>query len=80
MDEIFNFTESPEASTIKVNTEALLHIGTVFAEIYGCAEHTRKDEALKKILIEQLCKHSNFVLSTSEKMIQNRRLEIKAVS
>ena len=81
MDEIFNFqTESPEAATIRVNTDALQHLGTMFSEIYGCAESNRKDDALKKLLIEQICKHSNFVLSSSEQMLLNRRLGIKAVS
>ena len=80
MEEFINFMESPETSTIRINTDAMGYLGTVFSEIYGGAKHTRKDEIFKKLLMDQLCKHSKFVLETSEKMIQNKRLGIKAVS
>ena len=71
MEDFFNFVETPETATIRINADAISHLGTVFSQV--------DDKIMKQILFEMLCKHSNFVLDTSEKMIQNRRLGIKAV-
>ena len=71
-EEFFQFIESPETATIRINADAISHLGTVFSQV--------DDKIMKQILFEMLCKHSNFVLSTSEQMVLNRRLGIKAVS
>ena len=71
MEDFFNFVETPETATIRINADAISHLGTVFSQV--------DDKIMKQILFEMLCKHSKFVLDTSEKMIQNRRLGINVV-
>ena len=70
-EELFQFIESPETATIRINTDAINHLGIIFN---GIEDHDMKQE-----LFKMLCSHSKFVLETSEKMVQNRRLGIKAV-
>ena len=57
MDDFFNFIEPPETATLRINTDAINHLGTVFSQV--------DDKIMKQILFEMLCKHSKFVLDTS---------------
>ena len=67
-EELFQFIESPETATIRINTDAINHLGIIFN---GIEDHDMKQE-----LFKMLCSHSKFVLETSEKMVQNRTLVI----
>tara|TARA_R110002020_G_scaffold133987_2_gene298979 strand:+ start:286 stop:525 length:240 start_codon:yes stop_codon:yes gene_type:complete len=70
-EEFFQFIESPETATIRLNTDAMSHLGTLFNSV--------NDTVMQQAVFDMLCKHSKFVLETSEKVILNKRLGIKAV-
>tara|TARA_R110002020_G_scaffold103266_7_gene241877 strand:- start:9221 stop:9442 length:222 start_codon:yes stop_codon:yes gene_type:complete len=70
-EEFFQFIESPETATIRINTDAMNHLGALLKSV--------EDMVLRLAVLEMLSKHSKFVLETSEKIIMNKRLDIKAV-
>jgi hypothetical protein len=70
-DEFFQFIESPETATIRLNTDAMSHLGILFSSL--------DDTAMQQAVFDMLCKHSKFVLETSEKVVLNKRLGIKAI-
>ena len=53
------------------NTDAINHIGAMFIKI--------DDKEMRQELFKMLQEHSKFVLETSQKVVMNRRLEIKQV-
>ena len=72
MEEFVHYIETPETSTMRINADVMSHIGTMFITI--------EDTKMKEMLFEMICKHSEFILDTSGKVIQNSRLGIKAVT
>lgn len=70
-EEFFQFMESPETATIRINTDAMNHLGALLKNV--------EDMVLRLAVLEMLSKHSKFVLETSEKIVMNKRLDIKAV-
>ena len=72
MEEFVHYIETPETSTMRINADVMNHIGTIFVQA--------EDAKMKELLFEMICKHSEFILDTSGKVIQNRRLGIKAVT
>jgi hypothetical protein len=70
-EEFFQFIESPETATIRINTDAMNHLGALLKNV--------EDMVLRLAVLEMLSKHSKFVLETSEKIVMNKRLDIKAV-
>ncbi len=71
MEDVFQIIETPETSTMRINTDAINHIGAMFIKA--------DDKEMRHELFKMIQKHSKFVLETSEKVILNRRLGIKAV-
>ena len=71
MEDMFQIIETPETSTMRINADAMNHIGAMFIKT--------DDIELRRELFKMIQKHSKFVLETSEKVILNRRLGIKAV-
>ncbi len=70
-EDFFQLIESPETTAIRVNTDAIGHLGDLLKNV--------EDMVLRLAVLEMLSKHSKFVLETSEKIIMNKRLDIKAV-
>jgi len=70
-EEFFQFIESPETTAIRVNTDAMNHLGVLLSSL--------EDMVLRLAVLDMLSKHSKFVLETSEKIVMNKRLDIKAV-
>ena len=56
---------------MRINADAMNHIGAIFLKA--------DDKEMKQELFKMLQLHSKFLLETSEKVIQNRRLHIKSV-
>ena len=71
MEDVFQIIETPETSTMRINADAMNHIGAMFINA--------DDKEMRHELFKMIQKHSKFVLETSEKVILNRRLGIKAV-
>jgi hypothetical protein len=71
MEDVFQIIETPETSTMRINTDAMNHIGAMFIKA--------DDKEMRQELFKMIQEHSKFVLETSEKVILNRRLGIKAV-
>ena len=70
-EDFFQLIESPETTAIRVNTDEIGHLGDLLKNV--------EDMVLRLAVLEMLSKHSKFVLETSEKIIMNKRLDIKAV-
>ena len=70
-EDFFQLIESPETTAIRVNTDAIGHLGDLLKNV--------EDMVLRLAVLEMLSKHSKFDLETSEKIIMNKRLDIKAV-
>ena len=70
-EDFFQLIESPETTAIRVNTDAIGHLGDLLKNV--------EDMVLRLAVLEMLSKHSKFVLETSEKIVMNKRLDIKAV-
>jgi|TARA_R110002012_G_scaffold274989_1_gene461429 hypothetical protein len=71
MEETIHFLESPETSTLRLNTDAISYLGGAFAEA--------DDADIKLELLAMIKQHSAFVLSTSDKIISRSRVRMKAV-
>ena len=71
MEDVFQIIETPETSTMRINADAMNHIGSMFIKT--------DDIELRKELFKMIQEHSKFVLETSQKIVMNRRLEIKQV-
>ena len=71
MEDMVHFIENPETSTLRLNTDAISHLGNAFLEA--------DDADLKLQLLELIKRHSDFVLDTSDKIISRQRLHMKAV-
>ncbi len=63
--------ESPEAGTIRLNTEAISHLSTAFAEA--------DDADLKLAIFSLIQKHSDYVLATSDKILCKQKLHLTKV-
>ena len=71
MEDVFQIIETPETSTMRINADAMNHIGAMFIKT--------DDIELRKELFKMIQEHSKFVLETSQKIVMNQRLEIKQV-
>tara|TARA_Y100000004_G_scaffold66902_1_gene75005 strand:- start:371 stop:589 length:219 start_codon:yes stop_codon:yes gene_type:complete len=71
MEDVFQIIETPETSTMRINADAMNHIGTMFIKT--------DDIELRKELFKMIQEHSKFVLETSQKIVMNRKLNIKQV-
>ena len=71
MEEVFQLIETPETSTMRINADAMNHIGVMFIKT--------DDIELRKELFKMIQEHSKFVLETSQKIVMNRRLNIKQI-
>jgi hypothetical protein len=71
MEDVFQIIETPETSTMRINADAMNHIGSMFIKT--------DDIELRKELFKMIQEHSKFVLETSEKIVMNRKLNIKQI-
>ena len=71
MEDVFQIIETPETSTMRINADAMNHIGTMFIKT--------DDIELRKELFKMIQEHSKFVLETSQKIVMNRKLNIKQI-
>ena len=71
MEDVFQIIETPETSTMRINADAMNHIGSMFIKT--------DDIELRKELFKMIQEHSKFVLETSQKIVMNRKLNIKQV-
>ena len=71
MEDVFQIIETPETSTMRINADAMNHIGAMFIKI--------DDKEMRQELFKMLQEHSKFVLETSQKIVMNRKLNIKQV-
>ena len=72
MEEFVHYIETPETSTMRINADVMSHIGTMFVKV--------EDTGMKEMLFQMMSNILAFILDTSGKVIQNRRLGIKAVT
>ena len=72
MEDVFQIIETPETSTMRINADAMNHIGSMFIKT--------DDIELRKELFKMIQEHSKFVLETSQKIVMNRKLNIKQLS
>jgi hypothetical protein len=63
--------ESPEAGTLRLNTEAISHLSTAFVEV--------EDADLKLAIFSLIQKHSDYVLATSDKILCKQKLHLTKV-
>ena len=71
MEDVFQIIETPETSTMRINADAMNHIGAMFIKT--------DDKEMRRALFNMIQEHSKFVLETSQKVVMNRRLGIKQV-
>ena len=75
MDDTIQFIETPESTVLRINSDAMSHLGTTLSESLQY-----EDENIKKTLLSLLQKHSEAILETSNKIVMKQRLNIQAVS
>ena len=75
MDDTIQFIETPESTVLRINSDAMAHLGTTLSESLQY-----EDENIKKTLLSLLQKHSETILETSNKIVMKQRLNIQAVS
>ena len=68
---MFQIIETPETSTMRINADAMNPIGAMFIKT--------DDIELRRELFKMIQEHSKFVLETSQKIVMNRKLNIKQV-
>ena len=71
MEDVFQIIETPETSTMRINADAMNDIGSMFIKT--------DDIELRKELFKMIQEHSKFVLETSQKIVMNRKLNIKQI-
>ena len=71
MEDVFQIIETPETSTMRINADAMNHIGAMFIKT--------DDKEMRRELFNMIQEHSKFVLENSQKVVMNRRLGIKQV-
>ena len=71
MEETIHFLESPETSTLRLNTDAMSYLGAAFVEA--------DDADIKLEILEMIKKHSDFVLATSDKIVSRSRVRMRPV-
>jgi|TARA_R110002020_G_scaffold326064_1_gene541800 hypothetical protein len=71
MEETIHFVESPETSTLRLNTDAMSYLGGAFVEA--------DDADIKLEILEMIKKHSDFVLATSDKIVSRSRVRMRPV-
>ena len=71
MEDMFQIIETPETSTMRINADAMNNIGAMFIKT--------DDIELRKELFKMIQEHSKFVLETSQKIVMNRKLNIKQI-
>ena len=71
MEDVFQIIETPETYTMRINADAMNHIGPMFIK--------PDDIELRRELFKMIQEHSKFVLETSQKIVMNRKLNIKQV-
>ena len=75
MDDTIQFIETPESTVLRINSDAMGHLGTTLSESLQY-----EDENIKKTLLSLLQKHSESILETSNKIVMKQKLNIQAVS
>ncbi len=71
MEDVFQIIETPETSTMRINADAMNHIGSTFI--------MTDDIELRQELFKMIQEHSKFVSETSDKIVMNRKLNIKQI-
>ena len=71
MEDVFQIIETPETSTMRINADAMNHIGAMFIKT--------DDIELRRELFKMIQEHSKFVLETSQKIVKNLKLNIKHI-
>ena len=75
MDETIQFIETPEATVLRINSDAMSHLGTTLSESLQY-----EDESMKKPILSLMQQHSAVILETSNKIVMKQKLNIHAVS
>ena len=75
MDETIQFIEPPESTVLRINSDAMSHLGTTLSESLQY-----EDESMKKTILSLMQQHSAVILETSNKIVMKQKLNIHAVS
>ncbi len=75
MDDTIQFIETPESTVLRINSDAMAHLGTTLSESLQY-----EDESIKKTILSLMQKHSEAILETSNKIVMKQKLNIQAVS
>jgi|TARA_R100000808_G_scaffold12081_1_gene30469 hypothetical protein len=75
MDETIQFIETPESTVLRINSDAMSHLGTTLSESLQY-----EDESMKKTILSLMQQHSAVILETSNKIVMKQKLNIHAVS
>lgn len=75
MDDTIQFIETPESTVLRINSDAMAHLGTTLSESLQY-----EDESIKKTILSLMKKHSETILETSNKIVMKQKLNIQAVS
>jgi hypothetical protein len=75
MDDTIQFIETPESTVLRINSDAMAHLGTTLSESLQY-----EDESIKKTILSLIQKHSEAILETSNKIVMKQKLNIQAVS
>tara|TARA_R110002012_G_scaffold86272_1_gene214420 strand:- start:2772 stop:3005 length:234 start_codon:yes stop_codon:yes gene_type:complete len=75
MEETIQYFELPESTVLRINSEAICHLGGVLSEAFQY-----EDTIYKNTLLDMIQKHSDIILETSDKIVMKQKLNIKAVS
>lgn len=71
MEELINIVESPEVSTIRLNTDAISYLSTAYT--------ASKDKEHGVRLLQLITKHSDFVLHTSEQVLSKQKMHLSII-
>ena len=75
MDETIQFIETHESTVLRINSDAMSHLGTTLSESLQY-----EDESMKKTILSLMQQHSAVILETSNKIVMKQKLNIHAVS
>ena len=75
MDDTIQFIETPESTVLRINSDAMAHLGTTLSESLQY-----EDESMKKTILSLIQQHSAVILETSNKIVMKQKLNIQAVS
>jgi len=71
MEEVMQFIEHPDTSTVRLNTDAIQYLGNAFTEV--------DDADIKLKILDLIEKHSAFVLKTSDKILVRQKLHMQQI-